>query len=122
MHPGRHGLFLADAAAAVRRVRGDDEKLTSAQLHTEWILFQIEGSAVNIDKVKNISDRPALMNVAGAVDTSASDNKIRKGRTAQINKIHRISTPVEINHSLFNAACLLIDEKEGKNRTTLKGC
>jgi len=36
---------------------------------------------VNIDKIKDISDRPALMDIAGAVNTSASDDKIRKGRT-----------------------------------------
>ena len=81
MHPARRGLFLADAAAAVRGIGGNDKKLPGIQFNAERILFEIQSSAVNIDKIKDISDRPALMDIAGAVNTSASDDKIRKGRT-----------------------------------------
>lgn len=81
MHPARRGLFLADAAAAVRGIGGNDKKLPGIQFNAERILFEIQSSAVNIDKIKDISDRPALMDIAGAVNTSASNDKIRKGRT-----------------------------------------
>lgn len=81
MYPARRGLFLADAAAAVRGIGGNDKKLPGIQFNAERILFEIQSSAVNIDKIKDISDRPALMDIAGAVNTSASDDKIRKGRT-----------------------------------------
>lgn len=81
MHPARRGLFLADAAAAVRGIGGNDKKLPGIQFNAERILFEIQSSAVNIDKIKDISDRPALMDIAGAVNTSASDDKIRKGWT-----------------------------------------
>ena len=81
MLPARRGLFLADAAAAGRGIGGNDKKLPGIQFNAERILFEIQSSAVNIDKIKDISDRPALMDIAGAVNTSASDDKIRKGRT-----------------------------------------
>jgi len=41
MHPARRGLFLADAAAAVRGIGGNDKKLPGIQFNAERILFEI---------------------------------------------------------------------------------
>jgi len=41
MHPARRGLFLSDAAAAVRSIGGNDKKLPGIQFNAERILFEI---------------------------------------------------------------------------------